>query len=188
MAPDEQQFGNSQGCWKDFTAPPTGLWALPRQGRRPKTSRATQLDICTTLKFAVLLLIRRHDGSQRRCLLIMPRASTASRAVAPFIIYARFGWQRPAQRARESGELGREGGAGVTERWMDVSKSDDSHGERAFPSTGSKKEAVIELLVDCCLVTAGDGREGQERERQLLHAAFPILIPFSWKMPSLTNG
>ena len=46
---------------------------------------------------------------------------------------------------------------------MDVSKSDDSHGERAFPSTGSKKEAVIELLVDCCLVTAGDGREGQER-------------------------
>ena len=41
-----------------------------------------------------------------RCL-IMPRASTASRAVAPFIIYARFGWQRPAQRARESGELGR---------------------------------------------------------------------------------
>ena len=68
MAPDEQQFGNSQGCWKDFTAPPTGLWALPRQGRRPKTSRATQLDICTTLKFAELLLIRRHDGSQRRCL------------------------------------------------------------------------------------------------------------------------
>ena len=59
---------------------------------------------------------------------------------------------------------------------MDVSKSDDSHGERAFPSTGSKKEAVIELLVDCCLVTAGDGREGQERERQLLPA--PILIPF----------
>ena len=41
-----------------------------------------------------------------RCL-IMPRASTASWAVAPFIIYARFGWQRPAQRARESGELGR---------------------------------------------------------------------------------
>ena len=69
---------------------------------------------------------------------------------------------------------------------MDVSKSDDSHGERAFPSTGSKKEAVIELLVDCCLVKAGDGREGQERERQLLPAL--ILIPFSWKMPSLTNG
>ena len=70
-----------------------------------------------------------------------------------------------------------EGGAVGTDRWMDVSKSDDSHGERAFPSTGSKKEAVIELLVDCCLVTAGDGRrEGQERERQLLPA--PILIPF----------
>ena len=47
---------------------------------------------------------------------------------------------------------------------MDVSKSDDSHGERAFPSTGSKKEAVIELLVDCCLVTAGDGIEGRARE------------------------
>ena len=61
---------------------------------------------------------------------------------------------------------------------MDVSKSDDSHGERAFPSTGSKKEAVIELLVDCCLVTAGDEREGQEKERQLLHAACPILILF----------
>ena len=45
-----------------------------------------------------------------RCL-IMPRASTASWAVAPFIIYARFGWQRPAQRARESGELGRKEGA-----------------------------------------------------------------------------
>ena len=71
--------------------------------------------------------------------------------------------------------------------WMDVSKSDDSHGERAFPSTGSKKEAVIELLVDCCLVTAGDGMEGQERERQLLLPAL-ILILFSWKMPSLTNG
>ena len=62
MAPDEQQNGKFQGCWKDFTAPPTGWWASPRQGRRPKTSRGSQLDIWTTLKFAVLLLIRRHDG------------------------------------------------------------------------------------------------------------------------------
>ena len=83
--------------------------------------------------------------------------------------------------------LEREGLEGRIDGWMYQSQTIPTEKE-LFPSTGSKKEAVIELLVDCCLVTAGDGREGQERERQLLLLPALILILFSWKMPSLTNG
>ena len=41
---------------KVWTAPLTGLWASPRKGQRPQTSNQTRPDICTTLKFAELLL------------------------------------------------------------------------------------------------------------------------------------
>ena len=43
-----------------------------RQGRgnAQKPVGGPRLDICTTLKFAEVLLIRRHDGRQRRGLLL----------------------------------------------------------------------------------------------------------------------
>ena len=51
---------------------------------------------------------------------------------------------------------------------MDVSESIPTEKE-LFPSTGSKKEAVIELVVDCCRITAGEGigEERRTREGQL---------------------
>ena len=43
---------------------PTGFWASSLPRRRPPTSQRGSQIFSTTLKFAVLLLIRRHDGSQ----------------------------------------------------------------------------------------------------------------------------
>ena len=47
-------------------APPTGFWALSLPRRRPQTSLRGSQIFWTTLRNAVLLLIRRHDGRQRR--------------------------------------------------------------------------------------------------------------------------
>ena len=47
---------------------PTGFWASPLPRRRPPTSRRGGQIFPTTLRIAEVLLVRRHDGSQRRCL------------------------------------------------------------------------------------------------------------------------
>ena len=67
---------------------------------------------------------------------------------------------------------------------MDGSKSIPTEKE-LFPSKGSKEEeAVIELVVDCCRTY--NGRRGDWGGPAA--ASISILIFFSWKMPSLTNG
>ena len=50
---------------------PTGFWASPLPWRRPPTSRRGGQIFPTTLRIAEVLLVRRHDGSQRRCLIRM---------------------------------------------------------------------------------------------------------------------
>ena len=84
----------------------TSSWR--RSGRRRGTGRRSpkvrlELIIEMVLFHALILWSKSCYPPPLRSL-IMPRAS---KAAAPFIIYARFG-QRPTQ-ARESGELGREG-------------------------------------------------------------------------------
>ena len=71
---------------------------------------------------------------------------------------------------------------------MDVSESIPTERKSFFlPKQGIKERrgAIIELVVDCCRITAGE-EIGTEEEGG--PAASSILIFFPWKMPSLTNG